>query len=542
MTSTGDSKTVSTQDIQDSSYSLIKAVAHFFSGTALSRLSGMARDMLMAFAFGADPFIAAFMIAFRFSNLLRRMFGEGAMQSAFTPLFEELRKEGFDKATHFFKELIASLTLFLLLIIALVEIALLFAYLYLNLNQDNLEIIQLTAVMFPGVIFICLYGINAAFLQCQGRFFLSSAAPIAFNVIWILSVLLFQSLPVKEAVFRLSIGVVVAYFFQWVILLPNVMPLLKRGLNFPIRVFSKGVKRLLKPLSLGILAVSASQINSTIDPLFARSADLEGPAYLWYAIRLQQLPLALLGIAFSGALLPALSRAVKSLDIKKYAELLHYGLRKVLSLMIPITFAVFTLGFSSVNFLYGRGDFNNRAVIETTYCLWGYALGIVPMTLVLLFSSAAFASSRFSRPAIAAFLSMFLNALLNAIFIFILDFSAFSVAVATSIAAYFNCFMMSTSAPHRQYWAKELGVFKILTVSLLAFAMTLFFGFYLIGDPSIYLIRGDSLVLFSYDFSNQVLSLGLQALFYAVALLIFARLLRADDLLALLRIKLKSKV
>jgi len=470
------------------------------------------------------------------------MFGEGAMQSAFTPLFEEMRKEGFNKATHFFKELVASLTVFLLLIVALVEIALMLAYLYLNLSQDNLEIIELTAVMFPGVIFICLYGINAAFLQCQGRFFLSSAAPIAFNVIWILSVLLFQSLPLKEAVFRLSIGVVVAYFFQWVILMPNVIPLtFKEGLNFPIRVFSKQVKRLLKPLSLGILAVSAAQINSTIDPLFARSADLEGPAYLWYAIRLQQLPLALLGIAFSGALLPALSRAVKSLDIKKYAELLHYGLRKVLSLMIPITFAVFTLGFSSVNFLFGRGDFDSRAVIETTYCLWGYALGIVPMTLVLLFSSAAFANSRFSRPAIAAFLSMFLNVALNFIFIFILNFSAFSVAVATSIAAYFNCFMMSASAPHRQYWSKDLGAFKLVIASFSACFMTLFFGFYFVNDPSIYLIKGNSSVLFSGNVLNQVLSLGLQTLFFGGALLFFARVLRINDLLTLFGIKLKSK-
>jgi putative peptidoglycan lipid II flippase len=529
-------------DIQDNSKSLVKAVTHFFSGTALSRLSGMARDMLMAFAFGAEPIIAAFMIAFRFSNLLRRMFGEGAMQSAFTPLFEEIRREGFDRATHFFKELLATLTLFLLGLVVIVEAGLLIAQNIFHFSEDNLEIIKLTAVMFPGIVFICLYGLNAAFLQCQNKFFVSSAAPIAFNIIWIVAVLLFKNSPLQEAVLNLSYAVVIAYFFQWAILLPKVMPLLaKEKLQEKLKVFSTEVKRLLKPLSLGIIAVSAAQINSTVDPLFARIADLQGPAYLWYAIRLQQLPLALLGIAFSGALLPALSRAVKSNDKKKYIELLNYGLKKVLSLMIPITFATFALGLSSVSFLFGRGDFTDNAIIETTYCLWGYGLGIVPMTLVLLFSSAAFANSRFAKPAKAAFLSMFLNILLNALFVFVFKLSAVSVAIATSLSAFFNCFLMSSSAPFKEEWRKGLGVFKTLFASLAAFLMTVFFGAFVLNEATLSLILKDTNLILSRSFLDQAINLSTLTLVYVSALILVGKIIKANDLLALFKLGSKKR-
>ncbi len=546
MTLSADNQTTTTQlsstSIQDTSKTLRRSVSHFFSGTALSRIFGMFRDMLMAFAFGSEPLIAAFMIAFRFSNLFRRMFGEGAMQSAFTPLFEDLRKQNKSSAMHFFKEIAWSLTIFLVLLSGLVEIILLIVYQLMELSDGNKEIIKLTAIMLPGIIFICLYGLNASFLQCQNKFFTPSVAPAAFNIIWILVVLIIMNDPSDRTIYKLSVGIVIAYFFQWFMTFPSVLSFISKEKKLAsVKLFSSNVKLLLKPLFLGIIAVSASQINSAVDPLFARVADLEGPAYLWYAIRLQQLPLALIGIAFSGALLPALSRAVKNADYDKYAELLNYGLKKVLSLMIPITFAMLALGFSLVNLIFGRGHFDNQAVEETTRCLWGYCLGITPMVLVLLFSCASFANSHFSKPAFASFITMLINVLLNFIFIFLFKSSAAGVAVATSIASFCNCFIMSFYAPKRSKWNHSLSVFKTLIASFCAFIATLAFGFLFFNDPTYLLFQGQTLHLLPRDVLSQCYSIIVQGLFFLLSLLLCAKGFNSYDILALFGLRKKNK-
>lgn len=493
----------------DSSHTIQRAVKLFFSGTALSRITGMLRDVTMAFVFGSHPMVAAFMMAFRFSNLFRRIFGDGAMQSAFVPLFEELRRDKEERAFHFFKEIASLLTLLLLFIVLIVEGALLGGSLLFHPSLDNLEIIQLTAIMFPGLIFICLYSLNASLLQCQGHFFLSSVAPVGFNIVWIIAVLICYGQDTKSALFNLSIAIVAAYFFQWIITLPKMMTYFTTSMiKKKVSLFSLEIKRLGKPLLLGIIGVSATQINSTVDPLFARAHDLEGPAYLWYAIRLQQLPLALLGIAFSGALLPALSRAVKSLDMSKYSSLMHYGLKKSLHLMIPITFMSIAIGSSSVLLLYGRGDFSDIAVKETTYCLLGYSMGIVPSTLVFLFSAAACANNRFANPAKAAFYSMILNVILNGCLIFFFQLGSASIALATSIAAFFNAYVLLGSIPLKEDWSQNLEIIKVTLVSFASALCTLLLGAYFFDDQTTLLFFQNNSVVFSRNFLSQLGTFG----------------------------------
>lgn len=132
----------------------------FFSGTLLSRISGMGRDLSMAFAFGDHPSVAAFFVAFRFSNLLRRLLGEGPFQSAFIPHFEGLRIQDPARAALFFRRLVVFIGLVLLVMVCLAEggIALLLSSS--SLTDATREVIALTGWLFPGVIFICLYGLN----------------------------------------------------------------------------------------------------------------------------------------------------------------------------------------------------------------------------------------------------------------------------------------------------------------------------------------------------------------------------------------------
>lgn len=510
---------------EDTEDSLFLAVKHFFSGTMLSRITGMLRDMTMAFFFGSSPLIAAFMMAFRFSNLLRRIFGEGPLQSAFIPHFEEMRKQSPEDAKKFFKDVKISVLFLLVLLSLLVEIILICFLFFADLQESNAQILKLTAYMFPSIIFICLYGINASLLQCEHKFFISGVAPVAFNLIWIASVFFFRD------VVALTFSVILATFFQWALTLPATIHFLKQT---PYTLFSPAVRRLAKPLALGIVGVSAAQINSTLDPIFARATDLEGPAFLWYAIRIQQLPLALLAIAFSGALLPSLSRAFKSADMSKFFSLLHFGLKRSFALMIPITFAFLALGASCTLLLYGHGDFSDRAIKETAFCLYGYTIGLLPMTATLLFASAYYAQNNFAKSAKASLLSMLLNISLNYLFIFPLSFSTFSVAFATSLASLFNCLYMLRTLPKSPFPSGiRTCIWRTFIASLIASVPTLFVG-YLLGDPTLnLLLQGKA--LFPREFGTQLTLVLFEGVTFLGTLLVASLLLKANDLLSIFR-------
>lgn len=436
--------------MSDSSKSLLRAAASFFSGTMLSRISGLARDLIMAFAFGTQELLAAFLVAFRLAHLLRRLFAEGALQTAFIPQFEKLRHTHPQQASSFFVDLYATLALTLTLIIALAVGGGWLVLQYGNMGNDNNEVLFLTLLMAPSLLFICLFGLNNAFLQCEKHYFLPAVAPITFNAIWIIGLLCLQNYPVQQAMTYLCLFIVLASLCQWLMTARPTWHLLSSQYTLSfirliknMRPFSKDVRCLIQPLLLCMLGVGASQINNALDALFARAANLEGPAYLWYAMRLQQLPLALFGIALAGALLPTLSRACKAQDNAKFNYFLTITLQRATALMLPITAGILLLGAPAINLVYGRGDFDTHSIIGTTSCLWAYGLGLIPMTFVLILAPAFYAKDNYALPTIASVSSMALNIALNSHFIFYLHWGATSVALATSISAWLNWLILA---------------------------------------------------------------------------------------------------
>ncbi len=423
--------------MKDTLESIRRSSHRFFSGTLLSRLTGMLRDISMAYAFGTQPSVAAFMVAFRFAHLLRRLFGEGALQSAFIPEFENLRQKSEQRAMSFFRDLNATLTIFLLLLIGLTCLVLGSILHWGDLQPANKEIVSLTLYMLPSLLFICLYGINSSFLQCEKNYFIPSAAPVAFNSVWVIAVLCLKGLDAEQAMPLLSLGIIVACICQWAITVPAVWVKLKHSFTFA-SIDTRDIRALGKPLALGLVGVASSQFNNAIDTLFARFADIEGPAFLWYAIRIEQLPLALFGIAIAGAILPPLARAIKTNNKENYCHFLHDALLRTWSFMLPLTALIFLYGDLSVIFLYGHGDFDLSASIQTTQCLWAYGVGLIPSALILVLAPASYAKSNYILPAIASFATMILNVILNSFCIFFLEWGAISVAIATSVSAWVN--------------------------------------------------------------------------------------------------------
>lgn len=499
---------------QDNKQLVSKSALRFLSGTFLSRCSGLVRDLSMAFCFGSHPTVAAFMVAFRLSNLFRRLFGEGALPASFVPHYETLRGESPEKGAQFFRDLFFSLALFLLILIAVMEGGLFFLY----KRGVGTDIVFLTMLMLPGTLFICLYGLSSALLQCDKKFFLSAVAPVAFNGVWIAAVWGIKDLAPTQAMIVLALAVVVAFAAQWLVTMRgNWKPLFTGG---GVELFSPHIRQTVKSLFLTIVGVGAFQINGALDSIFARYASLEGPAYLWYAIRLEQVPLALFGIALSSALLPPLSRSIQAGDKEKHRELLAYGLQKSFQFIMPCAVGLFILACSGINLLYGRGDFSQLATLETVKCLWGYGLGLVPAAFVILLAPSFYAQKDYHTPARVALYTVFVNIALNALFVFGLKWGACSVAVATAIASFVNLWLLwRQSAPEN-----SLNIRRVSGVCVSAGAITLSVA-YLLGDPTWSLILGNE-VTFTRHLGEQMLQFGCLAGIYAACVWLLMRVLR----------------
>lgn len=409
-------------------HNITHAAMRFFSGTMLSRVTGLVRDISMAAVFGTSSAVASFFIAYRFAFLLRRLLGESNVHAAFVPLFQQRKQECTESSAQLFRDCMLSLILVLFAIVGLGCVVLLYY---------GTDVAFLTAVMLPCLLFVCLYSLNAGLLQCDNRYFIVGIAPAVFNLVWIAFIWGLQ----EKTVFFLAVGVVIASFFQWLITLPYVLPTLCKAKG-KWRPFSDDVCLLFAPLSLGIIGIAAERVNAALDPLFASVFSASGPAFLFYANRLQQFPLALFAIAISGALLPPLCSAVQSGNQKLVDSLCASAISQLLFLLIPSTAALFIAGPHMICFLFARGSFTTTSIVGVSWATWGYSLGLLPAALVIVFAPLYFARGNYKTPSVCSCVSVGVNIVFNALFVFVFGWGASSVALATSMASAVNAFFL----------------------------------------------------------------------------------------------------
>jgi len=503
----------------DSESSIARSARSFFAGTLVSRIMGMGRDIAMAFCFGSAPEVAAFMVAYRVANLFRRLFGEGNLQGAFVPHFERLRNSGDEPAALFYRDLFFSIIFALVVLIGAGGVA---CYFLAHALQSDIPLMMLA--MMPGVIFLSLYALNSSVLQCQKRYFLPALAPAAFNAVWIASALLLSEKSLRMAMYGLSFGVLVSFAVQWWVISPPVTKWVKNSVGwrawFRPRLFSEEVRNLMKPMSFGIIGIGAAQINSAVDAIFARLADPSGPAYLWYAIRIQQLPLALFGIALSGALLPPLSRAIQAGSFDRYRELLQGGLKQSAALMIPCAAGLFVLAMPCLDLLYGRGSFQSADVIHSGICLQAYAAGLVPMVYILLLANGFYARKEYKWPMRCSLISVGCNIILNVIFIFGFHWGAASIALATVLSAFLNCSMLARGLQ------KSVGTVALWRGNERIALCTI------CAAAAAFMV--DRTFLHQREFLSQVSRMILTGGAYVAVLIVAAYLLKAKEIFALL--------
>ena len=307
---------------------LYKIVSIVGSLTFFSRILGYIRDLLIARVIGAGMISDCFFVAFKLPNLFRRLFGEGAMNAAFIPVISGIKsKSGLGRSDKFFSDIFSLLLIFLIFFVIIAEICMpliitLIAPGFIFNDSKFLLAVDLSRLAFPFVLFICLTSLMGAYMNTLGKFASMAITPIILNLTLIFALIIFFNVDNEILISRsLSLTISIAGLFQliWMyFIIRRNQRILSVNLFSISNIYKrKEVKNFLVLLTPAIIGNGAYQINLLIDMILASTLPDGSISYLYYADRINQLPLGVLGIAISTALLPVLSLQMKEKKSKK---------------------------------------------------------------------------------------------------------------------------------------------------------------------------------------------------------------------------------
>lgn len=423
--------------------SLLRAATTVGGLTMVSRVLGFVRDMLIAAFLGTGAVADAFVVAFRFPNLFRRLFGEGAFNAAFVPLFSRtLTQDGKAKAKLFASEALSVLVLTLAVLVALAELAMPWLIHVIapgfSDDADKLNLTRiLTQIAFPYLLFMSVVALLSGVLNALGRFAAAAAAPILLNIVLIsvLGLIALQGLGgTAEAGHWLAWGVSVAGLAQLVMLIlacraRGFLPALARPRLSP------GIKRLAALGLPGVIAGGITQINILIGTIIASFQD-SAVSYLYYADRIYQLPLGVVGVAVGIALLPDLSARLAARDFTGAEESQNRACEFSMMLILPATVALIVMPLPILKVLFERGAFTASDSEATALALAGFALGLPAFVLIKIFSPGFFAREDTRNPMLFAAAGVAVN--ISASLVLFYYIGHVGIALATSLAGWVN--------------------------------------------------------------------------------------------------------
>ena len=353
---------------QDETRSVVKAAGLIGVATFSSRILGFVRDMVLARIFGATPAADAFFVAYRVPNLLRELFAEGSMSSAFIPVFTEYqtlksKRDAWELASAVFTTLLTIVTgITILGMIVASGIVWLLAP---GFHDDPAKLgmtTLLTQIMFPYLVFISLAALAMGILNSLRAFAAPAFSPVFFNI-FIIGCALFLSPMMAEPILGVAIGVVAGGAAQFAMQLPG---LSLRGMLFGFRFKPShpGVRRIGALMVPSLLGLSVTQINITVSTILA-SFFAGGPTYLFYGMRLIQFPLGIFGVALATAILPTLSAQAARGALDELRTTLGFGLRMILFIILPAMLGLILLRQPIVHLFFEHGTFTAHDTAET---------------------------------------------------------------------------------------------------------------------------------------------------------------------------------
>jgi putative peptidoglycan lipid II flippase len=436
---------------------LVRAISAIGSMTMLSRIFGFARDILIANFLGAGTVADAFVVAFRFPNLFRRLFAEGAFAAAFVPMFSRsLEGEGREPARQFAEQAFSVLALVLVVFVGLFEVAMPWLMPYLAPGFDavpgKMEMAtQYSRIAFPYLLFISLVALQSGVLNAFGKFSAAAAAPVLLNIT-LIAFLLALGGSDEESGRALVWGVFAAGIVQFAWLAWHCR---REGvvLRFRRPVLSEKVRTLGKRILPVVFGASLYQINLLIGTILATTISDGAVSYLYYADRVTQLPLGVVGIAVGTALLPMISRQLEAGDTEKANTSQNRGIEIALLLTVPAALALIVIPEPIIQVLFERGAFDERASEATALALMAYAIGLPAYVGIRVFTPGYFAREDTATPVRIAALSMVVNVVLN--LVLMQPLGHVGIALASSVSAWLNIVLLVVVLARRGHYKAD---------------------------------------------------------------------------------------
>lgn len=470
--------------------SLVKSTATIGFFTLLSRITGFVRDILMANLIGASWLSDAFFVAFKLPNFFRRLFAEGAFNAAFIPSFSSILTErGREEALRFAGEVMAMLLVVLLVLNALFIVFMpwitpFFAPGFADTPEKFDLTVVLSQITFPYILFISLVSLLGGVLNSMGKFAGPAANPILLNLCMI-GAMLFLNEWSETPAHALSYGVFIAGMVQlgWLVMICTRNDMLP---PFVAPRLTKSVKTMLLLMAPAALGSGVQQLNLLIDVIIASHIP-DAVSYLYYADRITELPIGMIGVAVGTVLLPMLSKQIKSGNAEGAKDSLNRALEIVLLIGIPCTGALMVIAEPIIRVLYQHGAFTHENMLATKATLMAFAVGLPAFLAVKVFAPGFFANHDTKTPFKIAVTCVAVNLFFNLVLVFVADMQYVGMALATSIAGWVNLALMAYILHRRSLFVpdaalkarlvKMLAATGIMMAALLL-AQPLFAGYY----------------------------------------------------------------
>jgi putative peptidoglycan lipid II flippase len=457
--------------------SLVKNFATVGGSTLVSRFFGFGRETLMATALGTGPMADAFYAAFVFPNLFRRLFAEGAFNSAFVPLFaREIEAGGKDAARKFSEEVFGVLFTVLLLITIAMELAMplivrtIIAPGFDTQSEKYAATYQMALIMFPYLMCMSLTAMLSGMLNSLHHFFAAAIAPVFLNLLMIASLAysIWFGTEARTTALYLSYAVLAAGIFQMAVLYVGVRHA-GMSLKFKRPRLTENVKRLLWLALPAAVTGGVTQINQLIGQMIASGKEGAISA-LQFADRLYQLPLGVVGIAVGVVLLPELSRALRAGREAEANNIQNRSLEFVLFLTLPAAAAIWVLSDEMIRVVFEHGAFTPAMTANVASALAIYGLGLPGFVMIKALNPGFFAREDTKTPMRFTMISVAVNcALAVSLFPF---FTERGIAAAASVAGWVSVVLLFTTLVRRGHWVwdKAFG-WRILRLVVAAAVM-----------------------------------------------------------------------
>lgn len=432
--------------------SLLRNTATIGALTLVSRVLGFVRDQLMAHFVGAGFASDAFLVAWRLPNLFRALFAEGAFASAFVPMFnrevaaaEKAGRPGVPAGIRFAEDALSVLLPFLCVFTTLMVafprpiVWLITLGFREGGGPAKFELaVALTQITFPYLLLISLVSLLGGILNSLGRFWVNAAAPVLLNLCMIAAIVLFRGETGAETARTQAIAVTVSGVAQ---LLWLVASCRAAGVTLRLRrpTLSPAVKKLLALVWPAAIGAGALQFNQLVSTMLAAGFLGQGAvSYLYYADRLNQLPLALVGIGVGTAILPTLSRQIGGGDEAAAVATQNRAIELALLLTLPATAALMVASVPLIRGILQSGHFSPADTRATAAALTAYAAGLPAYILIKVLTPGFYARADVRTPVRIAMAAMAANLGLNVATVFLTDLAHVGLALSTAVAAWAN--------------------------------------------------------------------------------------------------------